>query len=139
MPLLDGPEDAAAIRRLISPTLTATDLPDEVIYSAPYAGAVEAWLAREYPQSQTATGEDREAFRRAAMYLVAERFVGSSQSFTSEKFGDEYSYTIADGDADNRAAWFHARAMDELQPFAPDGGRLTVFGRAPGRRGRALR
>jgi len=139
MALLDGPEDAAAIRRLISPTLKASKLPDDVIFSGPYAGAVEAWLAREYPASQTATGDDLDAFRRAAMYLVAERFVGSSRSFTSEKFGDEYSYTVKDGDGANRAAWFHARAMDELGPFEATSTRPGIFVRAGGRRGRALR
>lgn len=119
MPFLSGSDDAAAVRALVDPALDAAALPDAVIYSPGYAPAVEAWLVRTYPAAATVTspGTDWDAFKRAAMYLTAERIVGGGGGGkSSEKFGDEYAVSYTDN-AGDRAAWLHAQAMAELDQF----------------------
>ena len=137
MTLLDGATDAQHVRLLVDPTLTAAALPDATIYAPVFAGAVEASIALEHPDSATwpEGSPQLESYRRAAMYLTAEAIVSAGPTLASEKFADEYAVAFESGNAAARAAWLRQQARSELAQFNASSV-PTVFTRASGRRGR---
>lgn len=132
--------DYAAVRAALDVSLTATELPDDVIEQPVFVDAAIAEIVDRYEDAESEIDEDKLArLRRAAIYLTAARLAPAVVRITSinMQLGD-MSYTRQTFDPEKRAAELRGLAEIELveviEPEADDYARPTMFVRAPGGR-----
>mgnify|MGYP001003842829 CR=1 FL=1 len=128
-----------AVRAAIDISLTATDLPDEVIGLPIYASAAEAAVKARDPDWDTRTGAAKDRLVEAVICWTASLLAPALPALKSEAHPEGYSYS-REIDYVGRASALRQQAETALTavltPSDPAAGRPTFFALATGRRGR---
>jgi len=130
-----------AIRAAIDVKLNENDLRNEMIALDIYSGAAHRDVIARYAEAESETGDDLQRMKNAAIYFCAARLVAVVFKATSVNVtAGDMSWSRRGLDPEQRAEELRAMANEEidavLSPTDVTPGKMTMFKRVPGNRGR---